>query len=298
MDPTGGNQPGSETVRVARTSRCGWAALALCIASCAGPTERLREGPQHVLLDDREVHYSVTGHRGSVILLVHGWACDQRVWWKNVSDLSRDHRVIAIDLPGHGQSAEPARSYSMDLFADAIAAVLDAEHVSSAILLAHSNGVPVARQFYRRHRSRVAKLVLIDGPLQSMIPTEEAAGIRKLFERDDFVATVRQFVMSMPAPNLLEADRARIAEVASAQPQHAVLGGLVAATDPTIWRDDSIEIPVLMINARQPAWSAAYEEYVRELVPDLDYRLVNDVGHFIMVEQPERLLEWVTEFLQ
>lgn len=273
--------------------------LALALGACAEVPVNLRsEGPKVALLDGRKVHYSVTGRSGPVLVLVHGWACDERVWWKNVPALSQSHCVMAIDLPGHGQSAPPARPYDMSLFADGIAAVLDAEGVDQAVLIGHSNGVPAVRQFYRKYPHRCARLVLIDGPLELMVPAEQVSPIEQAFEAPEFAATVAQFVASMPAPHLAQADRARIAEIAASQSQSAVLGGFRAAVDPTIWGRDPITIPVLMINAHQPAWSPEYEDYVRELIPKLDYRVLSDVGHFIMVERPETVNEWLSEFVR
>ena len=68
---------------------------------------------KHAIVDGREVHYTASGSGKHTLALVHGWASDQRAWWKNTAQLAQHFRVLAIDLPGHGQSDEPAKKYSM-----------------------------------------------------------------------------------------------------------------------------------------------------------------------------------------
>ncbi|MEM7165025.1 MAG: alpha/beta hydrolase [Planctomycetota bacterium] len=252
-------------------------------------------GPKKVLLDDREVHYSVAGSGAQTLLLIHGWASDRRAWWKNAPQLAAHFRVIAIDLPGHGQSDDPARPYTMGLFADAMAAVLDAEGVAIALVVAHSNGVPTARQFYRQFPERVSKLVLVDGTMKSLIPDAFVPQVVASFE-NDYQGTVRTFVNQMPTHGLSDAELEAIMDMATSQTQGAVLGGFQAGIDSAIWNDDPIHVPVLMLQAKQPAWDAAYETYVRSLITNLDYRVLPDVSHYLMVEKADEFTTWVREF--
>lgn len=281
------------------------ASVGLALSSCAGPSVRpepMTSAPRagRAMLDGREVGYRVSGRGDTTLVLVHGWACDSRTWWKVEPKLAEDFRVIAIDLPGHGQSAPPAEPYRMTLFARAIAAVLDAEDIASAALVGHSNGVPTVRQFYRLYPERTERLVLVDGALRSMVPEAQVPQILAAFESPNYQAVVTTFVKSMPAPDLAPEDRQRILDMATAQRQEAVVGGFRAAVDPAIWEtDDPIRVPVLMLNAPQPAWSDEYVESVRGLVPDLDYRLFPDgTGHFLMVERPDEFRSAVTGFLK
>ena len=67
--------------------------------------------------------------------------------------------------------------------------------------------------------------------------------------------------------------------------------------DPALWRPDKIEVPVLMLLARQPAWTSEYEEFVRGLAPNLDYQLWDDVSHFLMMDKPDEFNRAVLAFL-
>jgi pimeloyl-ACP methyl ester carboxylesterase len=68
--------------------------------------------------------------------------------------------------------------------------------------------------------------------------------------------------------------------------------------DPAIWKDDRIEVPVQVILAKAPYWNAEYEESVRKLAPQVDYRVMEGVGHFLMMEKPNEFNEVLAEFLK
>src|SRR5690606_16146848 len=100
------------------------------------------------------------------IVFVHGWTCDETSWAEQVQAFADDYRVITLDLPGHGRSDVPAREdFSMDLFAGAVEAVRAEAGADKVVLVGHSMGAPVIRQYALTHPERVAGLVAVDGPL-------------------------------------------------------------------------------------------------------------------------------------
>src|SRR5207253_654449 len=111
------------------------------------------------------IHYAVKGH-GRTVVFVHGWTCDMSSWDAQVPEFSKAYRVITLDLPGHGRSAGPADGkFSMTLFAEAIEAVRAEVGARKIVLVGHSMGAPVIRQYALLHADRVAGLVAVDGPL-------------------------------------------------------------------------------------------------------------------------------------
>ena len=102
-------------------------------------------------LDGARIHYVNYGKGGDALVLIHGWTQNVDGWRDQVPDFAKRYRVIAIDLPGHGQSDKPQTTYSMDYFAQAVDAVLRDAKVKRAVLVGHSMGTPVARQFYRKY---------------------------------------------------------------------------------------------------------------------------------------------------
>src|SRR5262245_57244037 len=116
-------------------------------------------------VDGMKINSSSVG-TGPTIVFVHGWTCDSSSWTGQVPAFSKDHRVITLDLPGHGQSGSPKDGkLSMDLFARAVEAVRAEAGADRIVLVGHSMGAPVIRQYAHLYPDHVAGLVAVDGPL-------------------------------------------------------------------------------------------------------------------------------------
>jgi pimeloyl-ACP methyl ester carboxylesterase len=248
--------------------------------------------------EGKQVHYVVTGGDKTALVLIHGWACDASVWQSQLKSLASRARVIAVDLPGHGQSQLPDSEFSMDLFAKATAAVLDHAGVDRAVLVGHSNGTPVIRQFYRLFPGRALALVAVDGPLKQMLTEEIVEQMKPRLSEEKFRETVGAMIDGMPGDGLSPAARAEIKAMGLAQPQAAVLGGLLAAADPKIWAPDPIEAPLLLILAEQPSWNEEYLGFVKGLAPQAQIHVLPGVSHFIMVERPAEFDSLLLSFLE
>ncbi|HLQ38309.1 MAG TPA: alpha/beta hydrolase, partial [Planctomycetota bacterium] len=209
--------------------------LAVLVSGCSTAGTKASVAVHRAPLDGGDVAYSDQGQGPTTLVFVHGWCCNRTVFAAQLADplLARGRRLIAIDLPGHGDSAEPRAAYSMDLFARAIAAVLDDAGVQRAVLVGHSNGTPAIRQFYRRYPQRTAGLVLVDGTLQSFF-TEPAQWEQFLapLRGPDWQQRAADFVDAMLAPVHSAEQRARIRAMMLAASQRTMVGGMEAAVDP------------------------------------------------------------------
>ena len=65
--------------------------------------------------------YEEAGNGDPPMLLVHGWCCDHTYFTPQFERFRHKHRVVAVDLRGHGQSDKPQQDYSMAMFADDLA---------------------------------------------------------------------------------------------------------------------------------------------------------------------------------
>lgn len=92
------------------------------------------------------VHFTDTG-KGRVVVLLHGFLGSAQIWEDTIRVLSRSYRVIAIDLPGHGQTPCFGYVHSMELMASAVKAVLDHLRLKRYVLVGHSMGGYVALAF-------------------------------------------------------------------------------------------------------------------------------------------------------
>lgn len=247
---------------------------------------------------DLKVHYSVYGKADPTLVFIHGWACDETVWNMQAPELGKEMRCITIDLPGHGESDKPQMSYTMHLYAAAIDAVLRDAQVRSAILVGHSNGVPVIRQFCREFQTSVSGLVIVEGGLR---PFVDAASMEKFIaplRGPNYPSAAGKFVESMTKPIKDEALRQRIKTLMLRTPQYVAVSEFENTVDPELWKEDKINVPVLMILAKQPVWTEEYERFVRSLVPQLDYQVWENVSHFVMMEKPREFNDAVRAFLK
>ncbi|MGW1917571.1 alpha/beta fold hydrolase [Streptomyces sp. NPDC002076] len=130
-------------------------------------------------LDDGDVHVCQDGPRDApALLLIHGSASSTRSWNPMVPLLIGSHRVIRIDLLGHGRSAKPAdRSYALPDQACRAGVALDRLGVEHAVVVGHSSGGVVATALAEQRPDLVTALALINtGPsLDAFIAPESAA---------------------------------------------------------------------------------------------------------------------------
>ena len=105
------------------------------------------------------VYYKSLGSGSSAVVFVHGWSCDMSVWRGQIPAVEGRIRALFVDLPGFGRSDKPDVSYTMDYLAGAVDAVMQAAGVDRAVLVGHSMGTPVIRQYDRKYHAKVAALV-------------------------------------------------------------------------------------------------------------------------------------------
>lgn len=95
------------------------------------------------------------------LLLLHGWMASGGLnWFQTFEALSREYRVVAPDLRGHGRGLRSARHVRLADCADDMAALLDVLGTGPVIAAGYSMGGPVAKLFWRRHPEQVSGLVL------------------------------------------------------------------------------------------------------------------------------------------
>lgn len=267
-------------------------------APATAPTEAApAASSQFATYDGNRVRYESVGSGREALVLVHGWSGDASVWRFQVPELAKRTRVIAIDLPGHGASDKPETKYSMDFFAGAVEAVMHDLGVDRAVLVGHSMGTPIIRQFYRHYPDKTLALIAVDGSLQNLYSGMLDPVIAQL-KTPAYKDVAAKFVSSMfPNPGTETLRDATLATTA-ATPQHVMVGSFEGMRDPAIWKDDPITVPLLVVNAKAPFWTPEYVAYVRTLAPQVDYRVIEGPGHFLMLEKPRELNAAILEFLE
>jgi len=109
-----------------------------------------------------ELDYELLGAGDKRIALIHSLALDREVWRPVAERLSPRASVLLLDCRGHGRSSKPAGDYSVELFADDVAALLDAIGWQSAVVAGASMGGNVSIAFAAKYPDRLAGLGLVD----------------------------------------------------------------------------------------------------------------------------------------
>lgn len=106
--------------------------------------------------------------QGDVILLLHGWPQTSYVWRKVMPLLAAHNRVIAVDLPGLGESG-PATAYDTKSIADIISGFITHLHISKIHLVSHDVGSWVAVSFALYHEAQLNTLTVIDAAIPGLM---------------------------------------------------------------------------------------------------------------------------------
>ena len=160
-----------------------------------------------------KVRYSDTG-KGRVIVLLHGFLCSHEIWDGFIKKLSGKFRVIAIDLPGHGDTPCIGYYHSMELLAQSAKAVLDKVGVRRYIIAGHSLGGYAALAFAELFPENVSGLCLFNS-------TSYADSDDKKKERERVIRLVKkehkhyvaEVITSLFAPENLEKLKKEISKV-------------------------------------------------------------------------------------
>ncbi|MBI3473093.1 MAG: alpha/beta hydrolase [Candidatus Solibacter usitatus] len=257
-------------------------------------------------LDGLKVHYENHGQGRKAVLFIHGWTCDLTFWRLQTPAVAARHRVVLVDLPGHGLSDKPENvSYSLPLFARAVGAVLRDAGVEQAVLVGHSMGVPVSRQVIRMYGEKIAGFVAVDGffrrtpssPEELEKATAQWNEFVKRYRGPDYKDQAARAIDSMFGPATSDAVRQEIKSKMLSAPRHVMFSAMEGMGDWTYNAPDRIAVPTLAIFAKRPALTADAEQYARTFIPNLDWQVWEGVNHFLMMEKPEEFNRVLLEFL-
>jgi pimeloyl-ACP methyl ester carboxylesterase len=246
---------------------------------------------------------------GPAIVMIHGFgaAID---WWDEIAPaLATDHRVIRIDLIGHGGTAAPGSGYTIPHQAELVAAVLDRLGVDRVTVIGHSMGGEVATALAERNPARIAAMILIDSPPTAgttfTIMTDAAmmpvlGELLSHFESDDAIrrGLAQGFAPGFPVAEKFVADFKQLTYTAfrsahedsmayrTAKPTNERLAALVPVP------------PLLALTGTEDAIVPPEHEKYFAQVPGAKIVMIEGSGHSPMVEKPARTLELIRDFLR
>jgi pimeloyl-ACP methyl ester carboxylesterase len=259
-------------------------------------------------VEGARIHWTSSGPTTSgptgakAVILVHGWTCDDTSWDAQVPVLSRKYRVITLDLPGHGKSDPPKDGkFSMALFARAVEAVRAEAKVDKAVLVGHSMGTPVIRQYARMYPRHVVALVAVDGLLPAPAANRAAKGDGRgapnpaSMSGPDGIQAREAMIRGMFTPATPAAVEQHVLKMMLAAPEATAIGAMSATFDASSRNEAVMTMPVLGIYAGVSPM--ANRETLKRFFPNSEYVQVAGTGHFVMLERPEEFNRLLLAFL-
>jgi pimeloyl-ACP methyl ester carboxylesterase len=255
-----------------------------------------------IIYKNTKISYSDNG-KGNAIVLLHGFLENQTMWQDLVPEWSKKHRVITIDLLGHGQSGCLGYVHSMEDNAEAVRSVLSELRIRKAIFVGHSMGGYVALAFAELYPAAVKGLVLLNS-------TSKADSEERKTNRDraikavkkDYIGFVRLSIANLFNPDNRERLTDEIEKVRS-EALKTPLQGIVASLEGMKFRKEretllrSATYPILLIlGKKDPVLN--YEDGLKQIENTAAKFHTFPDGHMSHIENIEELKKVLLDFFK
>jgi pimeloyl-ACP methyl ester carboxylesterase len=241
------------------------------------------------------IAYEDVGQGSPAVVLIHGAFGNRSHYAAQIERLAQRHRVVALDLRGHGESDVPQEGYRLRDYAEDVIAVCEAARLERYVLCGHS--MPVALIAAALKTERVAGVALLDGTVlfPESLRAQVLANLVPVLEGDGWVAAMQGYLVGRGIGSYDSADlKARVmAEIAEAPPHIAApLMRDVMSVDFSQYLTGGY--PLLYVHARVPADLTR----LKELCPDVLLGAVVGSGHWMMLTVPDQVNAMLDRFLQ
>ncbi len=265
--------------------------------AASGSTGRIIDG----------VAYSEAGSGNFSLVFIHGGLGDRHDWDGQVEALSADHHILALDLPGHGQSSGlPCRS--IPEFAEAVQTVRRPCAAKPVVLVGHGFGCSVAVEAVRQDPAAVASLILIEGhPLvPGALATLSDATLTPQTLRTSLMQSYETMFTQATDPSLRQRTLAHLAAVPDELIADLVRCGIA-------WRPSAeaalgaVGVPTLLIEATSlkegrfaplaDGEEAHWTQVCRGQIPGADVIRISEAGHLLPSERPNQVSALISDFI-
>jgi pimeloyl-ACP methyl ester carboxylesterase len=248
--------------------------------------------------DGVRMNYLDLGGGDPALLFIHGWSGDSRLWEKQLEAFAPGHRVVAVDLRGHGQSDKPEQGYTVPAFASDVAWLSREIGLDHPVIIGHSMGGAIALEIVRSRPDFARAVVFVDAPLGPLpedlrpLVSEILEGLRSPNYRDVAV----HFTGLLFSEDSDPAVKSEVLAGLTAVPQH-VMHTAFASTLSTLPQQDKSEgsLPVRALYVRAQT-QVVTEDQLRFRFPGMAVTTV-DAAHFLHMEKPAEFNDILRDFL-
>ena len=246
-----------------------------------------------VRISRRGVVYSDRGE-GPPIVLLHGWCLSRRLWMYQEEALASELRVLAVDLPGFGDSAGLDGPYDLDRYAHELLDVVDEAGAQGAMVVGFAFGAAVAMAAAAVAPDPLGGLILIGTPSAATAAYDRMPRAM----RRDWPEFARRSAVAICKQPQSEATLGWLATMFGATPLPVALAtvALLGQFEP-LPLAPRIGVPSLIVHgADDDVVPIAVAEACASAMPDARLEVVADCGHLVVLDQKEQLTELIRRF--
>lgn len=248
-----------------------------------------------IIIDKLLVNYQEQG-KGKTILMLHGWTSAGVASFQELGQLlAKNYQVIAPDLPGFGKSSTPPKSWGVPEYGDFVQKFMDKLAIKPDYVVAHSNGGTIALYVVGEKLLSPQKLVLLG-----------SAGIREKAKlKHSLLSVAAKPVKAALAPlprNLQDRIKKRV---------YGKIGSdlyVMENMQPIFKRVVSYDIqkdaqkvmqPTLLIyGSDDTSTPVSFGKTFARIMPSAHLEVVPNAGHYVHIDQPEKVVGLVRDFLK
>lgn len=239
------------------------------------------------------LHYDLTGGGPRTCLFVHGAGGSGSVWIRQLEGLADTARVLALDLPGHGQSGGDGCA-RIDDYAAAVGSFLEAARLGRIVLGGHSMGGAVAQALALAHPELLDGLILVGTGARLRVLPQIFELLRASYGKGVQFITDRAFSPST-AQALKDAVRAQTLET---RQQVTIEDYTACNAFDAMERIGVLRVPTLVVAGRDDQLTPPrYSEFLARSIPGARLVIAEHAGHYVHLEQPDVVNRAIREFL-
>jgi pimeloyl-ACP methyl ester carboxylesterase len=239
--------------------------------------------------------------KGKPLVLLHGFCGSSRYWEKVIPELSKNYRVIAPDLPGHGNSTILEENYKIEDIADLVKNLLDELNIHQVTMFGHSLGGYITLAFAEKDSERLNGFSLIHS---TAFPDSDEAKQGRVASAEKVRKEGIHSLIDGLVPKLFSPDTSdeksfeTVKEIGYKTSPTGAISTLMAMKDRTDRNSvlEGTQLPVLLI-AGEKDQIIPSEKTFSVSKSNIKHSLINDSGHMSMYENPKVLISEIKKYL-
>lgn len=230
---------------------------------------------------------------GIPIVFIHGAGGSTLSWLLQKTYFDKIHRVVLVDLPGHGKSGGDSQD-SIEAYAAAVRKALEDNAAGPAYIAGHSMGGAVAMHLAITYPELLKGLILIGTGARLKVYPQILEGI--LRDKEGTARTIIDTAFSDTVPAAL---RDKVFAEYMKNDARTIFNDFTACDGFNVMGSlGTISVPTLVICGVNDRFTPPkYSRYLAESIPGADLQLIEDSGHMVMIEKPARVNEAIERFI-